>query len=82
MRTPWKDLLRAADWHRPLAVTHQPMAGERAAHTLHEATYLGLAAHGTLTPLGRALLADPRSLDDRSPICSRRSSNRPISRPI
>ncbi|BDH10868.1 helicase-associated domain-containing protein [Streptomyces hygroscopicus] len=64
MRTPWKDLLRAADWHRPLAVTHQPMAGERAAHTLHEATCLGLAAHGTLTPLGRALLADPRSLDE------------------
>ncbi|MET7797456.1 helicase-associated domain-containing protein [Streptomyces decoyicus] len=63
-RTPWKDLLRAADWHRPLAVTHPPMAGERAAHTLHEATYLGLVAHGTLTPLGRALLADPRSLDE------------------
>ncbi|MFJ5800239.1 helicase-associated domain-containing protein [Streptomyces decoyicus] len=62
--TPWKDLLRAADWHRPLAVTHQPMAGERAAHTLHEATCLGLVAHGTLTPLGRALLADPRSLDE------------------
>ncbi|MFE1173792.1 helicase-associated domain-containing protein [Streptomyces sp. NPDC058773] len=61
--TPWNDLLRAADWHRPLAVTHQPMAGERAAHTLHEAAYLGLVAHGTLTPLGRALLADPRSLD-------------------
>ncbi|MGY5126331.1 helicase-associated domain-containing protein [Streptomyces nigrescens] len=61
--TPWKDLLRAADWYRPLAVTHQPMAGERAAHTLHEATYLGLAAHGTLTPLGRALLTDPQSLD-------------------
>ncbi|MFD0168896.1 helicase-associated domain-containing protein [Streptomyces decoyicus] len=63
-RTPWKDLLRAADWHRPLAVTHQPMAGERAAHTLHEAAYLGLVAHGALTPLGRALLADPRSLDE------------------
>ncbi|MFC5251874.1 helicase-associated domain-containing protein [Streptomyces nigrescens] len=61
--TPWTDLLRAADWHRPLAVTHQPMAGERAAHTLHEAAYLGLAAHGTLTPLGRALLTDPQSLD-------------------
>lgn len=39
------------------------MAGERAAHTLHEAAYLGLTAHGTLTPLGHALLADPRSLD-------------------
>ncbi|MGW7573690.1 helicase-associated domain-containing protein [Streptomyces sp. NPDC054765] len=63
-RTPWKDLLRAADWYRPLAVTHQPMAGERAAHTLHEAACLGLVAHGTLTPLGRALLADPRSLDE------------------
>ncbi|MGW7491664.1 helicase-associated domain-containing protein [Streptomyces sp. NPDC054786] len=60
----WEDLLRAADWHRPLAVTRQPMAGERAAHTLHEAAYLGLVAHGTLTPLGRALLADPRSLDE------------------
>lgn len=62
--TPWEGLLRAADWHRPLAVTHQPMAGERAAHTLHEAAFLGLVAHGTLTPLGRALLADPRSLDE------------------
>lgn len=62
-QTPWTELLRAADWHRPLAVTHQPMAGERAAHTLHEAAYLGLAAHGTLTPLGRALLTDPQSLD-------------------
>lgn len=57
-------LLRAADWYRPLAVTHQPMAEERAAHTLHEAAYLGLVAHGTLTPLGRALLTDPRSLDE------------------
>ncbi|GAU68367.1 hypothetical protein SSP35_07_01690 [Streptomyces sp. NBRC 110611] len=56
-------LLRAADWHRPLAVTHQPMAEERAAHTLHEAACLGLVAHGTLTPLGRALLAGPHSLD-------------------
>ncbi|MEU6329541.1 helicase-associated domain-containing protein [Streptomyces sp. NPDC047049] len=32
--------------------------------TLHEAACLGLVAHGTLTPLGRALLADPRSLDE------------------
>ncbi|MCZ1010541.1 helicase-associated domain-containing protein [Streptomyces lydicus] len=63
-RTPWEDLLGAADWHRPLAVTRQPMAGERAAHTLHEAACLGLVAHGTLTSLGRALLADPRSLDE------------------
>ncbi|RXS58952.1 helicase-associated domain-containing protein, partial [Streptomyces sioyaensis] len=63
-RTPWTDLLRAADWYRPLAVTRRPMAEERAAHTLHEAAYLGLAAHGTLTPLGRALLADPQSLDE------------------
>ncbi|MGW3009765.1 helicase-associated domain-containing protein [Streptomyces sp. NPDC001219] len=62
--TPWNDLLRAADWHRPLAVTQQPMAGERAAHTLHEAAYLGLTAHGTLTPLGRALLTDPQALDE------------------
>ncbi|MFF4605587.1 helicase-associated domain-containing protein [Streptomyces sp. NPDC001339] len=60
---PLHALLRAADWHRPLAVTHQPMAEERAAHTLHEAACLGLVAHGTLTPLGRALLADPHSLD-------------------
>ncbi|MGW1378102.1 helicase-associated domain-containing protein [Streptomyces sp. NPDC002446] len=59
-----RNLLRAADWHRPLAVTQQPMAEERAAHTLHEAAYLGLVAHGTLTPLGRALLTDPRSLDE------------------
>ncbi|GAA2648610.1 helicase-associated domain-containing protein [Streptomyces lunalinharesii] len=56
-------LLRAADWHRPLAVTEQPSAPERAAHTLHEAAYLGLTAHGTLTPLGRALLSDPADLD-------------------
>ncbi|MFG2097038.1 helicase-associated domain-containing protein [Streptomyces sp. NPDC048612] len=62
--TPWKDLLRAADWHRPLAVTQQPMAGERAAHTLHEAAYLGLTAHGTLTPLGCALLTDSQALDE------------------
>ncbi|REK85523.1 hypothetical protein DY245_37465 [Streptomyces inhibens] len=63
-RTPLEQLLRAADWHRPLAVTRQPMAEDRAAHTLHEAAYLGLVAHGTLTPLGRALLADPQSLDE------------------
>ncbi|WP_189099719.1 helicase-associated domain-containing protein [Streptomyces kronopolitis] len=63
-RSPLTDLLRAADWHRPLAVTRQPMAEERAAHTLHEAVYLGLAAHGTLTPLGRALLTDPQSLGE------------------
>ncbi|MGX1850958.1 helicase-associated domain-containing protein [Streptomyces sp. NPDC055299] len=63
-RTPWTDLLRAADWYRPLAVTRRPMAEERAAHTLHEAVHLGLVAHGTLTPLGRALLTDPRSLDE------------------
>lgn len=63
-RTPWTDLLRAADWYRPLAVTRRPMAEERAAHTLHEAVYLGLAAHGTLTALGRALLTDPQSLDE------------------
>ncbi|MGP8302563.1 helicase-associated domain-containing protein [Streptomyces inhibens] len=63
-RTPLEQLLRAADWHRPLAVTHQPMAEDRAAHTLHEAAYLGLVAHGTLTPLGRALLADPQSLGE------------------
>ncbi|MFI6767689.1 helicase-associated domain-containing protein [Streptomyces sp. NPDC050355] len=59
-----RGLLEAADWHRPLAVSRQPMAAERAAHTLHEAACLGLVAHGTLTPLGRALLADPRSLDE------------------
>ncbi|MFG2288081.1 helicase-associated domain-containing protein [Streptomyces sp. NPDC048595] len=59
-----RGLLGAADWHRPLAVSRQPTAEERAAHTLHEAAYLGLVAHGTLTPLGRALLADPRSLDE------------------
>lgn len=61
---PLRRLLRTADWHRPLAVTEQPMAEERAAHTLHEAAYLGLTAHGTLTPLGRALLADPTNLDE------------------
>ncbi|MFE0189438.1 helicase-associated domain-containing protein [Streptomyces sp. NPDC058989] len=62
--TALRSLLGAADWHRPLAVNGQPMAEERAVHTLHEAAYLGLVAHGTLTPLGRALLADPRSLDE------------------
>ncbi|MEU9114007.1 helicase-associated domain-containing protein [Streptomyces sp. NPDC048483] len=62
--TPLHNVLAAADWHRPLAVTEQPMAADRAAHTLHEAACLGLTAHGTLTPLGRALLADPRVLDE------------------
>ncbi|MEW1656409.1 helicase-associated domain-containing protein [Streptomyces sp. NPDC093707] len=61
---PLRRLLRAADWHRPLAVAEQSMADERAAHTLHEADFLGLTAHGTLTPLGRALLADPTDLDE------------------
>ncbi|WP_274916244.1 helicase-associated domain-containing protein [Streptomyces sp. WZ-12] len=61
---PLRRLLRTAEWHRPLAVTEQPMVDERAAHTLHEAAYLGLTAHGTLTPLGRALLADPTDLDE------------------
>ncbi|MCK7622020.1 helicase-associated domain-containing protein [Streptomyces sp. RS10V-4] len=61
---PLRQLLRTADWHRPLAVTAQPMAEERAAHTLHEAACLGLTAHGTLTPLGRALLAGPPQLDE------------------
>ncbi|QZL06118.1 helicase-associated domain-containing protein [Streptomyces sp. BHT-5-2] len=59
-----RHLLRTADWYRPLAVTEQPMAEERAVHTLHEAACLGLTAHGTLTPLGRALLADPTRLDE------------------
>ncbi|WP_236572964.1 helicase-associated domain-containing protein [Streptomyces sp. GS7] len=63
-RAALRHLLRAADWHRPLGVTEQPMAEERAAHTLHEAAHLGLIAHGTLTPLGRALLTDPRSLEE------------------
>ncbi|MEV0369584.1 helicase-associated domain-containing protein [Streptomyces sp. NPDC050636] len=62
--TPLQALLEAAGWHRPLALRGQPMAEERAAHTLHEAAYLGLTAHGTLTPLGHALLADPRSLSE------------------
>ncbi|WP_234430511.1 helicase-associated domain-containing protein [Streptomyces sp. NRRL F-4489] len=61
---PLRRLLRTADWHRPLAVTEQPLAEERAAHTLHEAAALGLTAHGTLTPLGRALLAGPPQLDE------------------
>ncbi|MFG2221611.1 helicase-associated domain-containing protein [Streptomyces sp. NPDC048644] len=62
-RTPLQELLYAAEWHRPLAVAAQPMTEERAAHTLHEAAHLGLVAHGTLTPLGRALLNDPHDLD-------------------
>ncbi|MFI7100305.1 helicase-associated domain-containing protein [Streptomyces sp. NPDC050161] len=62
-RTLLQELLHAAEWHRPLAVAAQPMTEERAAHTLHEAAHLGLVAHGTLTPLGRALLNDPHDLD-------------------
>lgn len=62
-RTALQELLHAADWHRPLAVTAQPMAEARAAHTLHEAAYLGLLAHGTLTPLGDALLTTPDALE-------------------
>ncbi|MFH8569778.1 helicase-associated domain-containing protein [Streptomyces sp. NPDC017993] len=61
---PWSALLRVAAWHRPLALLDQPMAEDRAAHTLDEAAFLGLVAHSTLTPLGRALLADPRALDE------------------
>ncbi|MFI9049851.1 helicase-associated domain-containing protein [Streptomyces sp. NPDC053427] len=61
---PLPNLLAAADWHRPLAVTAQPLAEDRAAHTLREAAFLGLSAHGTLTPLGRALLAGPHSLGE------------------
>ncbi|MFH8980399.1 helicase-associated domain-containing protein, partial [Streptomyces varsoviensis] len=55
-------LLHVADWYRPLAVTGRPMAAERSAHTLDEAAFLGVVAHGTLTPLGRALLAGPDAL--------------------
>ncbi|WP_405740914.1 helicase-associated domain-containing protein [Streptomyces sp. NBC_01525] len=61
--TPLRELLDAARWHRPLAFDAQPQIEDRAAHTLHEAAYLGLIAHGTLTPLGDALLADPRHLE-------------------
>ncbi|MEV5594331.1 helicase-associated domain-containing protein [Streptomyces sp. NPDC052496] len=50
-------LLEAAAWHRPLAVVGEPLAEDRAAHILDEAAFLGLIAHGALTPLGRALLA-------------------------
>ncbi|MFJ8676649.1 helicase-associated domain-containing protein [Streptomyces sp. NPDC093589] len=58
-------VLEAAAWHRPLAVAGEPMTGERAAHTLHEAAFLGLVAHGTLTPLGQAFLAAPQSLGEQ-----------------
>ncbi|MEC4019749.1 helicase-associated domain-containing protein, partial [Streptomyces sp. H27-D2] len=51
-------LIRTADWHRPLAVTGRPMTMDRSAHILHEAGYLGVVAHGALTPLGHALLTD------------------------
>ncbi|MER7023103.1 helicase-associated domain-containing protein [Streptomyces ramulosus] len=61
--TPLRELLDAARWHRPLAFDAQPQIEDRAVHTLHEAAYLGLVAHGTLTPLGEALLAGPRHLD-------------------
>jgi hypothetical protein len=62
--TTLQTLLRAATWYRPLAVTGQPTAEDRAVHTLHEAAYLGLTAHGTLTPLGHALRTDPQTLDE------------------
>ena len=64
-RSQLSALLRVASWHRPLALLDQPMTEDRAAHTLHEAAFLGLVAHGTLTPLGRALLADPRTVDEQ-----------------
>ncbi|MFI0262167.1 helicase-associated domain-containing protein [Streptomyces sp. NPDC017056] len=50
-------VLEAAAWHRPLAVIGEPLAEARAAHILDEAAFLALTAHGTLTPLGHALLA-------------------------
>ncbi|MFF2926495.1 helicase-associated domain-containing protein [Streptomyces celluloflavus] len=62
--TTLQSLLRAAAWYRPLAVTGQPTDADRAVHTLHEAAYLGLTAHGTLTPLGHALRTDPQTLDE------------------
>ncbi|POX36852.1 hypothetical protein C3486_31365 [Streptomyces sp. Ru73] len=51
-----RPLITVTAWHRPLAVADEPLILERAAHTLDEAAFLGLVAHGTLTPLGRALL--------------------------
>jgi hypothetical protein len=57
-------LLDTAAWHRPLAVAGEPMTVERATYTLHEAAFLGLVAHGTLTPLGQALLDDPHALGE------------------
>ncbi|MEV0279569.1 helicase-associated domain-containing protein [Streptomyces sp. NPDC050610] len=59
---PLHGLIQAADWHRPLAVAGQPMAADRSAHTLSEAAFLGVVAHGALSPLGRALLAGPAGL--------------------
>ncbi|WP_199810716.1 helicase-associated domain-containing protein [Streptomyces rimosus] len=50
-------LLEAAAWHRPLAVSGEPLAEDRAAHILDEAAFLALTAHGALTPLGHALLS-------------------------
>lgn len=49
------DVLASARWYRPLAFADQPQPLERSAHTLDEAAFLGLLAHGALTPLGRAL---------------------------
>ncbi|KOT63152.1 hypothetical protein ADK43_08730 [Streptomyces rimosus subsp. rimosus] len=61
-------LLDAAAWHRPLAVSGEPLAEDRATHILDEAAFLALTAHGALTPLGHALLAasptDPAPLSD------------------
>ncbi|MFE7119851.1 helicase-associated domain-containing protein, partial [Streptomyces sp. NPDC057654] len=59
---PLHELIQTADWYRPLAVSGQPMAERRAAHTLSEAAFLGVVAHGALSPLGRALLAGPAAL--------------------
>ncbi|MET9295941.1 helicase-associated domain-containing protein [Streptomyces sp. NPDC003077] len=64
--TPSPSLLSTAAWHRPLAVLGQPMIEERARHTVEEAGFLALVAHGARTPLGHLLLTapDPTTRDD------------------
>ncbi|MDR7279145.1 helicase-associated domain-containing protein [Catenuloplanes atrovinosus] len=55
----------AVGWHRPLDT---PVTGDRdelVVQLWEEARLCGVIAHGTLTPLGRALLADDRSGLDR-----------------
>jgi hypothetical protein len=48
---------RAATWFAPLCFGGTPQPAQQVLHTLYEAELLGVAAHGALTEVGRALLA-------------------------